>query len=84
MTIIKMKKQLLFFVTMLLPLMAMADTVEIDGIYYNLTSESKVAEITSNPNKYNGDVKIPEKVDYEGNEYTVTSIGDYAFYGVAT
>ena len=29
---------------------------------------------------YTGDVVIPESVDYNGNTYPVTSIGNYAFY----
>jgi hypothetical protein len=33
-----MKKQLLLFVMLLLPMVAMADAVEIDGIYYNLVT----------------------------------------------
>ena len=74
-----MKKQLLLLVMMLLPMMAMSDAVEIDGIYYNLTSEPQVAEVTYNPNKYTGSVVIPEKVVYDGNEYTVTAIGIQAF-----
>ena len=74
-----MKKQLLLLVMMLLPMMAMADAVEIDGIYYNLITKGKIAEVTSNPNKYSGSVAIPEKVQHEGTEYSVTSIGNNAF-----
>ena len=74
-----MKKQLLLLAMMLLPMVAMADAVEIDGIYYNLIDKAKIAEVTSNPNKYSGSVAIPEKVSYEGVEYDVTSIGDAAF-----
>ena len=64
---------------MLLPLVASAETVEINGIYYNLVSKIQEAEVTSNPNKYTGSVVIPEKVTYENVEYSVTSIGDGAF-----
>lgn len=56
------------------------EVVEIDGIYYNLFHE-KVAEVTSNPNKYTGSVVIPDNFEYEGNEYCVTSIGETAFNG---
>ena len=38
-----MKKQLLILVMALLPMVASADAVEIDGIYYNLVSKAKVA-----------------------------------------
>ena len=75
-----MKKQLLLLAMILLPLVASAETVEINGIYYNLVSKIQEAEVTSNPNKYTGSVVIPEKVTYESVEYSVTSIGNYAFY----
>ena len=75
-----MKKLFLFLLTILLPMVASADAVEIDGIYYNLISKAKVAEVVSSPNKYKGDVKIPDKVTYEEVEYTVTAIVDKAFF----
>lgn len=74
-----MKKQLLLLVMMFLPMVAMADAVEIDGIYYLLVPKSKLAEVTNNPNYYSGSVVIPPKVTYEGVEYSVTSIGYEAF-----
>ena len=66
---------------MLLPMVAMADAVQIDGIYYNLITKgnANVAEVTNNPNGYTGSVVIPEKFSYEGREYCVTSIGERAF-----
>ena len=66
---------------MLLPMIASADAVEINGIYYNLIDKAKQAEVTRNPNKYKGNVVIPETILYEGNTYKVTSIGNYAFQG---
>ena len=74
-----MKKQLLLLVTMFLPMVANADAVEIDGIYYNLISKTKEATVTTSPNKYSGNVVIPESVFYEGENYSVTSIGGDAF-----
>ena len=73
------KKQLLLFVMMLLPMVAMADAVEIDGIYYNLITKGKVAEVTRNPNNYSGSVIIPDKITFEETEYMVTNIGLAAF-----
>ena len=50
-----MKKQLLLFIMMLLPMVASADAVEINGIYYNLISKGHVAEVTKKPSgKYTG------------------------------
>jgi len=66
---------------MLLPMMASADAVEIGGIWYNLVPKAKEAEVTKNPNKYSGDVVIPPSVTYNGQPYSVTSIGGSAFSG---
>lgn len=52
----------------------------IDGIYYNLNSDTKQAEVTSGDSEYNGSVVIPETVTYDGKTYNVTSIGKWAFY----
>lgn len=56
--------------------------VEVNGLWYDLNPD-KTAEVTANPNiNYEGDVIICSKAtDDEENEYTVTSIGDYAFAG---
>lgn len=76
-----MRKLSLLILMVLLPMMASADKVEIDGIYYNLITKAKEAEVTSNPNLYSGDVIIPKTVKYEGVSYNVKSIGDHAFSG---
>ncbi len=74
-----MKKQLLLLVSLLLPLVASADAVEIDGIYYNLVSEGQ-AEVTKKPSGYySGSITIPESVKNKGITYSVTSIGYRAF-----
>ena len=69
---------------MLLPMLASAEKVEIDGIWYNLTADTREAEVTSRPNGYiygyyEGEVSIPATISYAGVEYSVTSIGDWAF-----
>ena len=82
-----MKKQLLLFVMMLLPMIASADPVEIDGIFYNLTAKSKTAEVTYDPSRniyqhigcYSGSIIIPASITYQGVNYDVTSIGNDAF-----
>lgn len=75
-----MKKLLFTLIAMLLPMLASADAVEIEGIYYNLNSESMTAEVTKNPRgRYWGDIVIPESFGYSETTYSVTSIGDYAF-----
>ena len=73
-----------FALTLLFPLMSLlasAASVEIDGIWYNLVSKTKTAEVTKKPSgEYSGAIVIPEKVTYNGAEYSVTSIGKGAFY----
>ena len=80
-----MKQLLLSILMMLLPLLANAESVEINGIYYNLSTNTNTAEVTYAPDDadyyYSGDIVIPETVNYEGISYSVTSIGDWAFYG---
>ena len=74
-----MKKQLLLLVMMLLPKIASADAVEIDGIYYNLITKAEQAEVISNPDYYSGNIVIPETVNYNDIDYKVTRIGERAF-----
>ena len=76
-----MKKVLLSFLLTLLPMLACAEAVEINGIWYNLVAKAKEAEVTKNPNLYSGDVNIPPSVTYNSQPYSVTSIGEKAFYG---
>ena len=53
----------------------------IDGIYYNFNGdEAKVTDINTSNNSYIGDIAIPEFVVYNAQTYSVTSIGNYAFY----
>ena len=80
-----MKRHLLLLLLPLLVLCAKADPVEIDGIYYNLVTKAKIAEVAKTPNdtyyisNYSGNVVIPKTVTYEGVKYDVTSIGALAF-----
>ena len=66
-------------------LLAIAMTVKasdfvVDGIRYNIISDEKnTVEVIGN--NYTGDVVIPETVTYNGETYSVTCIGDYAFEG---
>ena len=64
-----MKQTLLTFLFALLPLVASADAVEIDGIYYNLNTNEKIAEVTKHPNKYSGEIAIPTSVTIKKIEF---------------
>ena len=74
-----MKKLLFLLMMSLLPMVASAGTTVIDGIYYNLISKGNIAEVAANPNRYSGDVVIPETVTYNEENYTVTAILQNAF-----
>lgn len=74
-----MKKLLFLFLAAILPAMAGAEPVAINGIYYNLIPKGNFAEVSKNPFKYSGEIIIPETVMYEGKEYNVASIENYAF-----
>ena len=47
----------------------------IDGLYYNLDSNTKTASVARNATA-SGDIVIPEKMSYGNVEYTVTSFGN--------
>ena len=58
----------------------------IDGIYYNLHKSAKTAEVTNltgsyDAKSYSGVVVIPSTITYNAQTYSVTTIGDDAFYG---
>ena len=56
----------------------------VDGIYYNVVSLSDLTCAVTDGDMsyyYFGDITIPEQVTYNGRTLTVTSIGNYAFYG---
>ena len=59
----------------------------VDGICYNLDSNNKTAKVTSlsvyvdiNKDYVSGDITIPSSITYAGVTYSVTSIGDRAFW----
>ena len=66
---------------------SLAHHFEINGVFYNVISTTEV-EVTYKGSlyyefydEYNGSVVIPSLVEYGGFTYSVTSIGDEAFYG---
>ena len=68
---------------MFLPIVACAEDVEIDGLWYNLVKKMHTAEVIQykDSQKYSGDIIIPETVTYDNEEYKVNSIGNSAFGG---
>ena len=84
----KMKSLVLAVMGLLFSMSVSAHNFEVNGIYYNITSQAdKTVAVTyrgsyynSYSNEYSGEVKIPESVTYSGDTYSVTSIGGNAFY----
>ena len=85
-----MKKLFVFLFSLILSVVfstsALAGVVVvIDGIYYNLISKGKTAEVIKNwDDNYSGEVIIPSSITVEEQEYTVTSIGNSAFSGCSS
>ena len=80
----------LFLILLIVPL-TFAERVQIEGLYYNLDSDTNTAEVTyysssssSNKSYVKGDLEIPNQVSYEDKVYSVTSIGEHAFYGCSS
>ena len=67
-----------------------ANGVKINNIFYILNEEEETATVTytgstkDEPNTYEGDISIPSTITYNGKEYRVTSIGNYAFNGCSS
>lgn len=73
------------------PLTLHALEATIGGIRYDLRNNNQTAVVIpigsyneagfpASPNTYSGQITIPEKVNYNGKDYTVTAIGNRAFY----
>ena len=72
-------KQILLTIAVLLCSLK-ANAFEVDGIYYNIISSTDFT-VEVIPFYYTGDIFIPSTVTYDGDEYRVISIRDYAFNG---
>ena len=79
-----MKKFFILGLLAILPFMASAYDVEVNGIYYNLITKGNAAEVTSGDANYTGNVIIPEEIIFDGVTYSVTFIGNSAFLGCSS
>ena len=75
----QMKKEFISLIICLLPISLFAEKIVVDGIFYNIYSGSFDAEVTESPDKYSGDIVIPEMISYRGKQFKVTTIGEDAF-----
>ena len=85
-----MRKLFLLFWALLATTCLWAHDFVVDGIYYNFLDGNNVAVTykgdysDSYSNEYSGEVTIPETVTYNGTTYSVTSIGEWAFYNCSS
>ena len=84
-----MKRLLFLSVCLMVAMLSFAHDFEVDGIYYNITSSSEPYEVavtfqgkTYNAyrDEYSGVVTIPTSVTYNSKTYSVTTIGERAFW----
>ena len=78
-------KTTLLLLVLLLPTLTHAHDFEVDGIYYNINGTNATVTFRGTyfyqySNEYSGSVTIPATVTYGGTTYSVTTIGDNAFY----
>ena len=79
-----MKKLFFTLFTLCFAISAVAQTVQVGDLYYDLNSSDNTARVTYKNLNYNNyssleSVTIPETIDYDGTTYSVTSIGGSAF-----
>ena len=88
-----MKRILFLSLCLMAALLSFAHDFESGGIYYNITSSTAPYTVavtyqgtsySEYMDEYTGSVTIPDKVTYNGKTYSVTSIGDYAFFGCSS
>ena len=80
-----MKKIVLLLLILIVGIKIKADNgprpVQIDEIFYRLNSDKTATVVSDDSLDYNlAIVVIPNTVTYDDTKYTVTEIGDYAFY----
>ncbi len=76
-----MKKHFLLGIFLLFVSSSFAQTFNVDGIKYNVISSTEpyTVEVTSKLPNYEGDIIIPEQVQYNSQMYAVTGIDENAF-----
>ena len=78
-----MKRLCLFIILLALPIVALADFVfEVDGICYSAVSSNSVyVKSKTGGEKYEGEIVIPDVVNYESVDYKVVGVSYEAFAG---
>ena len=75
-----MMKKIILILLLFNTLSSLANDIEINGVNYSITSViNRTIEVSKIVNNSVEAITIPEKVEFEGNYYTVISIGESAF-----
>ena len=72
-------KTKLLLLSFLIPSLSFSESINIDGISYNLVFDVLKAEVISSEKGYSGDINIPPSISYNNVDYQVYKIGDKAF-----
>lgn len=73
-------QKIVILVIILLPVFDTSASTQIGSLCYNLDSSTKTAQVTHSNYTFSS-IEIPEKINYNGITYTVTTIGYQAFKG---
>lgn len=62
-------------------ILAQSYPITVNGINYDIDLENKTATVAkyTGDAKYEGEITIPSKITYEGEEYIITAVGEEAF-----
>ena len=62
-------------------ILAQSNPITVNGINYDIDLVNKTATLAkyTGDAKYEGEITIPSKITYEGEEYTITAVGEEAF-----
>ena len=76
-----MKQSIILTLIALLSVVYTQASEQIGDLYYDLNETDHTASVTFPPSgtSYSGDIVIPASVNYDGADYSVTSIGERAF-----
>jgi len=83
-----MKRTIFSLLLLLIAFTASSSIFEVDGLWYEITTDNTVTLIAQRSDDgaqlsfkiyYEGDVTIPETVNYEGQQYTVTAVEEGTF-----
>ena len=72
-------KKILLWIMILFPVMANAEIVQVDGIWYSLSTDFNASVVANSEAKYSGDIVIPESIIHRGRKYNVNFIAIRAF-----